>query len=118
MIKVINFCATALMTLACIAPTPAQAAASRGVTIPAGTRLPVRLSQSVTSEQSVGKKFNGVLENSVKAGGSTVIRSGTTVYGEIVGAIARDAGVGAAIGATAGALKKGPATGASAGSLI
>ena len=33
----------------------------------------------------MGKKFSGVLENSVKAGGSTVIRSGTTVYGEIVG---------------------------------
>ncbi len=62
-------------------PSPPQ------VTIPAGTRMVIRMSDSVdTRRHSAGHRFRGQLEAAVAVDGITVIPRGTIVHGRITGA--------------------------------
>lgn len=76
-------------------PSPAPAAprasaaqpAPKSYTVPAGTRISVRLSQAVSAKQSnVGDTFRGVLAQTVRVGGVPVFPSGIPVEGTVIGA--------------------------------
>ncbi|MEP5567681.1 MAG: hypothetical protein ABJN62_07605 [Halioglobus sp.] len=55
------------------------------VTVPEGTRLVIRTSDSVdTRRHSAGHRFRGQLESALVVDGITVARRGTTVHGRIV----------------------------------
>ncbi|MEO6828841.1 MAG: BON domain-containing protein, partial [Acidobacteriaceae bacterium] len=57
-------------------PAPARAA-SQALVIPSGTRLRVRLAQTLSSNDSqTGEPFSGTLVNSVRADGQTLIPAG------------------------------------------
>jgi hypothetical protein len=57
------------------------------VTVPAGTRILVRMRDSVdSSKQKTGERFTATLETNLEAGGSVVARKGTTVYGQLANA--------------------------------
>ncbi|HEV2274771.1 MAG TPA: hypothetical protein VGR96_11435 [Acidobacteriaceae bacterium] len=65
------------------APQPAP----KSYTVPAGTRISVRLSQAVSAKQSnVGDAFRGVLAQTVRVGGVPVFPSGIPVEGTVIGA--------------------------------
>jgi hypothetical protein len=78
------------MTAAPAAPAPMMAASAAPVslTVPAQTRVSVRITQSLSSKTSnVGEGFSGVLASPVTTrGGATAFRSGTAVRGEVVSA--------------------------------
>lgn len=66
--------------------TPA-AQQSRRITVPAGTRILVRTSDSLDSRnQKAGARFTGVLETNLKAEDKVVAPRGSTVYGRLAGA--------------------------------
>ena len=71
---------TAISTLGL---TPLSAAqGSKRVTVPAGTRILVRMIDSVdSSKQKAGFRFTAALEANLQAYDVTVARKGTTVYG-------------------------------------
>jgi hypothetical protein len=78
-------------------PEPAAAAASKlsagteKVTVPAGTRILVRMIDSVDSEKNrVGDKFRASLESDLEVNGVVVAPKGTDVYGRL--AEAKEAG--------------------------
>lgn len=55
--------------------------------IPVGTRVSVRINNELNSGTNhVGDSFDGVLENSIMAGGQTVAAKGSTVRGHVVAA--------------------------------
>ncbi len=55
------------------------------VTIPAGTRLVIRTSDTVDSQRhQAGHRFRGQLESAIVINGMTAARRGTTVHGRIV----------------------------------
>ena len=57
------------------------------LTVPAGTRLVVRMSDAIDSRQhSAGHRFRGQLESAVSVDGATVLPRGTIVHGRIVSA--------------------------------
>jgi len=57
------------------------------VTVPAGTRLVIRMVDSVdTSRHGVGHKFRGQLEGALVVGGVTVVPNGAFLYGTITAA--------------------------------
>ena len=57
------------------------------ITVPAGTRLVIRTSDSIDSNQhSAGHRFRGQLEGALVVGGVTVAPRGTTVHGRIMSA--------------------------------
>jgi len=57
------------------------------VTVPAGTRLVIRMVDSVdTSRHGVGHKFRGQLEGALVVGGVTVVPRGAFLYGTITAA--------------------------------
>lgn len=75
------------------APTsaPATAPATNSVTVPAGTRLRVRMIDGVDSERNrVGDRFAATLDEDLVADGALVARKGTDVYGRL--AEAKEAG--------------------------
>jgi hypothetical protein len=71
---------TAIATLGLAPNSPAQG--SKRVTVPAGTRILVRMIDSVdSSKQKAGYRFTAALEANLQAYDVTVARKGTTVYG-------------------------------------
>jgi hypothetical protein len=55
------------------------------ITVPAGTRLVIRMSETLDSKRhSSGHRFRGQLESALVVNGVTVARRGTTVYGRIL----------------------------------
>jgi len=67
---------------------PATATAAPAVaTVPAGTRLTVRMSSDLDSKRhSSGHKFTTSLEGDLVAGGQVVVPRGSKVYGQLVSA--------------------------------
>lgn len=72
------------------APAPAAQPAAppaptfRNVTIPSGTIVPVRITQSLTSKTAqIGDSFSGVLTNDIYVDGVTAIPAGTPVSGRV-----------------------------------
>lgn len=64
-------------------------AAAQGsfISVPAGTRILVRLSETLTStNQRAGARFTGRLETNLMAQGVVVAPRGTTVHGQVVSA--------------------------------
>jgi hypothetical protein len=60
---------------------------SNSISVPAGTRIIVRLSETLSSaNQRVGARFTGQLETNLTAGGVVVAPRGTTVHGQLVSA--------------------------------
>ena len=71
---------TVILTLGLTPLSPAQG--SKRVTVPAGTRILVRMIDSVdSSKQKAGYRFTATLEANLQAYDVTVARKGTTVYG-------------------------------------
>jgi hypothetical protein len=55
------------------------------VTIPSGTRLVIRMSDSIDSRQhGAGHKFRGQLEGAIAVDGMNIVPSGTSLHGQIV----------------------------------
>jgi hypothetical protein len=55
------------------------------VTVPAGTRILVRMIDGVDSEHNrVGDRFRASLESNLEQDGAIVVRRGTEIYGELV----------------------------------
>ena len=78
--------AAAVMALALGPAADAAAAAQAGdkVTLPAGTRLLVRTSESVDSEQhQAGHRFKTELEANVRLDNETVLSKGTVIFGRL-----------------------------------
>ena len=65
----------------------ASAAAQSRVTIPAGTRLLIRMADGVdSSKQQVGYRFTAHLETNLQVDDKVVAPAGTTVYGRLTNA--------------------------------
>jgi hypothetical protein len=63
---------------------PAQAAAPQAIVVPAGTRIRVRLGQTLsTKESQTGDSFSGVVVDPVRVNGQTVIRAGSRARGVV-----------------------------------
>ena len=78
--------ATASATQPPAAAQPAPAA-PKIYTVPAGARVAVRLSESISAKaNNVGDEFRGVLAEPVRVNGVTVLRAGTPVTGTVVAA--------------------------------
>ncbi|MES2222617.1 MAG: BON domain-containing protein [Acidobacteriota bacterium] len=66
------------------AAPPAQAAAPQPIVVPAGTRIRVRLGQTLSTKQNqTGDPFAGVVVDSVRVRGQTVIRAGARARGVV-----------------------------------
>ena len=64
---------------------PAPAPPPTRLTVPAGTRVSIRLNGGLAaSRNEVGDRFTGVLNSAVESQGATVFASGTPVSGEVV----------------------------------
>ena len=60
-------------------------ASSGGVTVPAGTHLMIKMTQTINSRQhSAGHKFTAVLEGALAANNTVVAPHGTKVYGQLI----------------------------------
>jgi hypothetical protein len=82
----IIWAATILAGLA-TAATPAAAQNAETVTVPAGTRVLIRMIDSVdSSKQKAGFRFTATLETNLQAVGVVVAPRGTTVYGQLASA--------------------------------
>lgn len=69
------------------AATAAGRPQDRQVTVPAGTRILVRMRDSLdTTKNKAGDKFTATLETNVTSGNTVVARSGATVYGRLANA--------------------------------
>ena len=74
-------------TLAMISPPSASPVAQKRVTVPAGTRILIRTTDSVDSKnQKTGARFTASLETNLQAHNVVVARRGTTVYGRVASA--------------------------------
>src|SRR5262249_39743061 len=57
------------------------------ITVPAGTRLLIRLADTLSSaQQRPGARFTGRLETNLTVGGTVVAPQGSTVHGQLVSA--------------------------------
>jgi hypothetical protein len=66
------------------APAPPPPPAFRTVTLPAGTTIPVRITQTLSSATAQqGQSFSGTLASDLTADGLVAIRQGTTVNGRV-----------------------------------
>lgn len=66
------------------APAPPPAPAFRNVTIPAGTTIPVRITQTLDSGTTQqGQSFSGTVATDIMADGLVAIRQGTAVSGRV-----------------------------------
>jgi outer membrane biosynthesis protein TonB len=66
------------------APAPPPPPAFRTVTLPAGTTIPVRITQTLSSATAQqGQSFSGALASDLTADGLVAIRQGTTVNGRV-----------------------------------
>lgn len=62
-----------------------QNAIAAGITIPAGTVIPVRMTDSIDSQQNhMGQEFRGVLDAPIHGHKQTVLPKGTLVYVRLV----------------------------------
>lgn len=69
------------------AAAPAVPQSSRKITVPAGTRILVRMIDSIDSKTQVtGSRFSASLETSLQVDDRTVAPRGTKVYGQLVNA--------------------------------
>ena len=74
-----------------VAPPPPAAPAFRTVTVPAGSTLPVRITQTLDSDDShAGDSFSGALATDFVQDGVVVLQRGSAVSGTVVDA--KDAG--------------------------
>lgn len=65
----------------------AQTGPAPTISVPAGTRLVVRMSDTVdSSRHGAGHRFRGQLESAVVVNGVTVLPRGTIVHGQVMGA--------------------------------
>lgn len=81
-----NACVRTTILLAMVSGILA-AAAQQKVTVPAGTRLLVRMVDGVdSSKQKVGYRFTADLETNLQVGDVVVAPGGTTVYGRLANA--------------------------------
>ncbi|HRI13500.1 MAG TPA: hypothetical protein PLX89_10875 [Verrucomicrobiota bacterium] len=68
-------------------PAPAQPAPApvvpRNITIPAGTSLLVRMSDTVSTRNSAGRRFGARLDADLRVDGVVVAPSGTRLYGRV-----------------------------------
>jgi hypothetical protein len=62
---------------------PAPSATASAVTVPAGTRLLVRLVDPVSSKDPQGKRFTTTLDANLTVNGTVVAKAGTKVYGRV-----------------------------------
>jgi hypothetical protein len=70
--------------LTAVPSAPAPQTASNKVTVPTGTRILVRMIDSVDSEKNhVGDRFRASLESNLEQDGYLLARRGTEVYGEL-----------------------------------
>lgn len=65
------------------APAPSASAADASVTVPAGTRLLVRMMDSVSSKSRPGATFTTKLETDLVVNGAVAARAGTVIYGKV-----------------------------------
>ena len=69
------------------AATPVQPMGSQAIVVPAGTRIRVRLGQTLsTKENQAGDSFTGVVVDPVRVNGQTVIRAGARARGVVTDA--------------------------------
>src|SRR5260370_41290258 len=67
-----------------MAQTTATAKDDRQITVPAGTRILIRMIDSVNSrEQTAGYRFTASLETNLQVGDVVVALRGTTIYGRL-----------------------------------
>lgn len=77
----------AALGTAAMAQTNAAAKDDRQVTVPAGTRILIRMTDSVDSrEQTVGYRFTASLETNLQVGEVVVAPRGTTILGRLASA--------------------------------
>lgn len=68
-----------------VAAAPVAPAAPAAITVPSGTRVPVRITQTLSSKTSdVGEGFSGVVAQAVTVRGGTAFPRGTKVSGTVV----------------------------------
>lgn len=78
-------------TVTASVPPPPPRPTYRDVTAPAGTSIPVRITQTLDSETTeTGQSFSGVVTREVVADGLVVIPAGSSVSGQVIDA--KDAG--------------------------
>ncbi|HEY2039046.1 MAG TPA: BON domain-containing protein [Edaphobacter sp.] len=67
-----------------VAPAPPPPPAFKTVTIPSGTTIPVRITQTLDSASAqVGQTFSGTVATDVMADGLVAVRQGTSVSGRV-----------------------------------
>jgi len=78
----------AMVLLSCLITTAAfTAAAQKRIYIPAGTRILIRMIDSVDSQkQKAGYRFTASLETNLQIDNTIVAPRGTTVYGQLINA--------------------------------
>src|SRR5678816_1876346 len=76
---------TVVAALLALASITAIRAGETNVTIPAGSTLLVKLDKAVSSSDKPGTKFSGVLQGDLAANGIAAVKTGSAVYGEVVG---------------------------------
>jgi len=76
--------AAGLLLCVCVAVTVSAWGQGRMVTVPAGTRILVRMTDSVDSSRNrVGSIFTAVLQTNLQVGNQVVARAGTPVHGRL-----------------------------------
>jgi hypothetical protein len=74
-------------TMLAVLATMMTAAAQRRITVPAGTRILIRTTDSIDSnKQKAGYRFTASLETNLQANNVVVAPRGTTVYGQLASA--------------------------------
>ena len=65
-------------------PPPPPAPVAHNITLPAGTDIPVTITQTLSSETArTGDRFSGVISNDVRLDGMVVLAKGTPVTGHV-----------------------------------
>lgn len=77
--------APAVVAVPSVTPAPAAPApaAPATITVPAGINLLVRMSDTVSSRNSAGRRFGGRLDSDLRVGGVLVAPAGTRVFGRV-----------------------------------
>lgn len=82
MTKAILFATTVILGLTAASPAPQSR-----VTVPAGTRILIRMVDSIdTTKQRTGYRFTASLETNLQVDNRVVAPRGTTVYGQLISA--------------------------------
>jgi len=79
-----QFAAASLLLVLCVALAGSALAQGRMVTVPAGTRILVRMNDTVDSNRSrPGSIFTATLQTNLQVGNQVVARAGTPVHGRL-----------------------------------